>query len=35
MTKNHTLIFKVLKSIYVFESTTRFSYEHICIDIGP
>ena len=34
MTKNHTLIFKVLKSIYIFEFTTRFSYEHICIDIG-
>ena len=34
MTKNHTLMFKVLKSIYIFESTTRFNYEQICIDIG-
>ena len=34
MKKKQTLMFKVLKSIYIFESTTRFSYEHICIDIG-
>ena len=32
--KNHTLMFKVLRSICIFESTTRFSYEHVCIDIG-
>ena len=31
--RNHSLIFKVLKSIYIFESTSRFTYEHIRIDI--
>ena len=30
--KNHALIFKVLKSIYIFESTSRFIDEHTCID---
>ena len=30
--KNNALIFKVLKSIYIFESTNRFTYEHIRID---
>ena len=31
--KNHTLMFKVLESIYIFESANRFIYEHICIDL--
>ena len=31
--KINALMFKLLKSIYIFESTNRFSYEHICIDI--
>ena len=31
--KNHALMFKVLKSIYIFESTNRFICEHICIDL--
>ena len=31
--KNHTLLFKVLKSTYIFESTNRFIYEHISIDL--
>ena len=31
--RNHSLIFKVLKSIYIFESTSGFTYEHIRIDI--
>ena len=31
--KTHALLFKVLKSVYMFESTNRFSYEHICIDL--
>ena len=31
--RNHSLIFKVLKSIYIFESTNRFTDEHIRIDI--
>ena len=30
--KNHVLMFKVLKFIYIFESTNRFIYEHIHID---
>ena len=29
--KNHALMFE---SIYTFESTNRFIYEHICIDLG-
>ena len=29
--KIHTLMFKLLKSIYIFDSTNRFIYEHICI----
>ena len=28
--KNHALMFE---SIYTFESTNRFIYEHICIDL--
>ena len=28
-----TLMFKVLKSIYIFEFTNRFIYEHIGIDL--
>ena len=31
--KNHGLMFRVLKSIYTFESTNRFIYEHIRIDL--
>ena len=31
--KSHALMFKVLKSIYTFESTNRFMYNHIGIDI--
>ena len=31
--KNHALMFKVLKSIYIFKSTNRFICEHICIDL--
>ena len=31
--KNHTLIFKVIKSICIFESTSRFIYEHIHNDL--
>ena len=27
--RNHSLIFKVLKSIYIFESTNRFTDEHV------
>ena len=30
--KKHPLMFKVLKCIYIFESTNRFIYEHISID---
>ena len=30
--KIHALMFKVLKCIYMFESTDRFIYEHIHID---
>ena len=29
----HDLMFKVLKSIYIFESTNRFIDEHIRIDL--
>ena len=29
----HALMFKVLNSIYIFESTNKFIYEHICIDL--
>ena len=29
--KIHALIFKVLKSIYIFESTNTFIYEHIAL----
>ena len=32
--KIHASMFKVLKSIYIFESTNRFIYEHICIDLS-
>ena len=28
--KNHALMFE---SIYIFEFTNRFIYEHICIDL--
>ena len=31
--RNHSLIFKVLKSIYRFESANRFIYEHMRIDL--
>ena len=31
--KNPALMFKVLKSIYIFKSTNRFICEHICIDL--
>ena len=31
--KNCALMFKVLKSIYIFESTNRFIYAHIHIDL--
>ena len=31
--KNHALMFKVLKSICMFESTNRLIYEHINIDL--
>ena len=31
--KNHALMFKVLKSIYIFESTNRFIYQRICIEV--
>ena len=31
--KNYVLMFKVLKSIYMFESTNRFIYEHFGIDL--
>ena len=31
--KNHALLFKVLKSIYKVESTNKFIYEHILIDL--
>ena len=30
--KIHALLFEILKSIYIFESTNRFIYEQICID---
>ena len=30
--KNHTLMFKVIKSICTFESINRFIYENIHID---
>ena len=32
--KIHASMFKVLESIYIFESTNRFIYEHICIDLS-
>ena len=31
--KNHALLFKVLKSVYIFESENRFIYEPIRIDL--
>ena len=31
--KIHTILFKVLKSIYIFESTNTFIYKHIRIDL--
>ena len=31
--KIHTLMFKVLQCIYIFESTDRFIYEHIHVDL--
>ena len=31
--KNHALMFNVLKSIYIIESTNRFIYAHINIDL--
>ena len=31
--KSENLMFKVLKCIYMFESTDRFIYEHIHIDL--
>ena len=31
--RNYSLISKVCKSIYLLESTSRFIYEHICIDL--
>ena len=31
--RNHSLIFKVLKSVSRFESTNRFIYEHMRIDL--
>ena len=31
--KIHTLMFKVLKSISIFESISRFIYDHIHIDL--
>ena len=31
--KIYALVFKVLKFVYVFESTDRFIYEHIHIDL--
>ena len=31
--KNYAFMFKVLKSINIFESTNRFIYEHIRIDL--
>ena len=31
--KIHALMFKALKSVYIFESINRFIYEHICIDL--
>ena len=31
--KIHGLMFKLLKSIYIFEYTNRFIYEHIHINI--
>ena len=31
--KNHALIFKVLKCIYIFEFTDKSIYEHIHIDL--
>ena len=31
--KIHALMFKVLKSVYIFESTNRFIYEHIHIHL--
>ena len=33
MKKIHSLMFKVLKRIYMFESTDRFIHEHIHIDL--
>ena len=31
--QQRVLMFKILKSIYIFEFTNRFIYEHICIDL--
>ena len=31
--KNHALMFNVVKSIYIIESTNRFIYAHIHIDL--
>ena len=31
--KNNALMFKVLKSTHIFESTNRFIYEHVHIDL--
>ena len=31
--KNHALMFKVLKCIFILEPTDRFIYEHIHIDL--
>ena len=31
--KIHALMYKILQSIYIFESTDRFIYENIRIDL--
>ena len=31
--KIYALLFRVLKSTYIFESTNKFIYEHIPIDL--
>ena len=31
--KKYSLMFKVLKSIYIFEAMNRFIYDHIHIDL--
>ena len=33
MENSHALMFKALKSIYIFEPTNKFIYEDICIDL--